>query len=331
MDFPNFPSISPASTTVLGVLLLILYNLLRKSITAFNDSPRSPPEASGVWPIIGHLPLLGGSRPAHITLGEMADKHGPIFTIRIGVHRALVVSSWEIVKECFTTNDKAFCNRPKAVALEHMAYNYAMFGFSPYGPYWRQLRKIATLELLSNHRIQSLVGVRESEVKRAVKGIHERWVKDNRALVDMKKWFGEITLNVAMRTVVGKRFGRESGGGGGGDDDRCRKSIREFFRLLGTFVVGDAIPWLRCFDFGGHEKVIKKTAKELDQILEELLDEHKEKKKLVCEGQLGDEDIKQDFMGVLLSILDDAEEVSRYDADTIIKSTCLVCTHNFLK
>ena len=61
----------------------------------------------------------------------MANKYGPIFTIWLGVHRTIVVSSWEIAKECFTTNDKAFANRPKALGLELLGYNYAMFGFSP--------------------------------------------------------------------------------------------------------------------------------------------------------------------------------------------------------
>ena len=93
----------------------------------------------------------------------MADKYGPVFTIRLGVHKALIISSREMAKECFTTNDKAFANRPKAVAFEHF-YNNSMFGSSNYGPYWRQVRKIATLEVLSNHRLELLRHVRKSEV-----------------------------------------------------------------------------------------------------------------------------------------------------------------------
>ena len=96
----------------------------------------------------------------------MADKYGPIFTIWLGVHRTLVVSSWEIAKECFTTNDKAFANRPKALALELLGYNYAMFGFSPYGPYWRQVRKMAMLEVLSNHRLEMLKHIRDRKSTR---------------------------------------------------------------------------------------------------------------------------------------------------------------------
>ncbi|KAL6128207.1 hypothetical protein ACLB2K_071563 [Fragaria x ananassa] len=47
----------------------------------------------------------------------MADKYGPLFTIKLGVHRALVESNWDVAKECLTTNDKAFANRPKSLVL----------------------------------------------------------------------------------------------------------------------------------------------------------------------------------------------------------------------
>ncbi|EEF52496.1 conserved hypothetical protein [Ricinus communis] len=82
----------------------------------------------------------------------MADKYASIFTSKMRVHRSLIISSWKLAKECFTTNDKIFANRPDFLAAELMGYNSAMFGFGPYGQYWRQMRKITTLELLSNYR-----------------------------------------------------------------------------------------------------------------------------------------------------------------------------------
>ncbi|KAF8034242.1 hypothetical protein BT93_C0510 [Corymbia citriodora subsp. variegata] len=69
----------------------------------------SLPEASGKWPLIGHLHLLRGPVPPHIVLANMADKYGPIFTVKMGIHRALIVSNWQIAKQCLTVND-SFCN-----------------------------------------------------------------------------------------------------------------------------------------------------------------------------------------------------------------------------
>ncbi|KAK3025222.1 hypothetical protein RJ639_044570 [Escallonia herrerae] len=165
--------------TIAGIFtfLVRLHNVLWKT----NNRKKRAPAAAGAWPLVGHLHLLRGPQLPHIMLGSMADKYGPIFRIRLGVLQALVVSDWKIAKECFTTNDKAFSNRPKSVAVEVMGYNYAMFGLGPYGSYWRQMRKISILEHLSNHRVGMLEQVRESEVQTSIKDISDTWKKNKGA------------------------------------------------------------------------------------------------------------------------------------------------------
>ncbi|KAL9992085.1 putative protopine 6-monooxygenase [Helianthus debilis subsp. tardiflorus] len=136
------------STTVISifaflVIAFLLQILRRKRINIVKK--RAAPQEKGAWPIIGHLHLLGGNRPPQELLGDMADKYGPIFTIKLGVHQVLVVSSasGEVAKECFTTNDKAFASLPKSKAVEIMAYNYAMIGLAPYGDYcWNFINNI---------------------------------------------------------------------------------------------------------------------------------------------------------------------------------------------
>ncbi|GMY28557.1 cytochrome P450 CYP82D47-like [Fagus crenata] len=321
-SYLSFTTSMASVFTLFLFLFFLLWILIRRvQGTASVSKRKVPPEAGGAWPLIGHVHLLGGSQPPHITLGNMADKYGPIFTIWLGVHRTLVVSSWEIAKECFTTNDKAFANRPKALALEILGYNYAMFGFSPYGPYWRQVRKMAMLEVLSNHRLEMLKHIREAEVNDSIKDIYELLGKNNnnnnKVLVEMERWFGYTTLNVVFRMVIGKRFGGAMTKDEKAGNDRCRKALREFFDLTGAFVVSDALPYLRWLDVGGYEKAMKKTAKELDHMAQGWLQEHKQRK---ISGGIKEH---QDFLDVMLSIVTDEDEISSYDADTIIKATCL--------
>ena len=105
------------------------------------------------------------------------------------------------------------------------------------------------------------------------------------------------------------------------------KGIERFFRFdweSGTFVVLDALPYLRWLDVGGYENSMKKTAKELDHIVGGLLEENKQRK--LCGGMKEN----QDFMDVLLSIVTDEDEIFSYDADTIIKATCMVRFFFFL-
>ncbi|CAJ1946848.1 unnamed protein product [Sphenostylis stenocarpa] len=307
------------NSTTIGLLSLILFCLFLYNPFKFFQRNEAPTVA-GAWPILGHVLLLSGSQTPHKTLGALADKYGPIFSIKFGSKKALVINKWEIAKECFTTNDTVVSSRPKLVAVEHLTYNQTMFGFAPYGPYWREIRKIATLEILSSRRVEKLQHVRVSEVQNSIKELYNLWCSQKNesgyVLVELKQWFSHLAFNMVFRMVVGKRyFGVDNV-----DDEkaqRCVKAVDELMRLLGVFTVGDAIPWLRWFDFGGHEKTMKETAKELNCILSEWLEEHRQHKSL---GEEVDGD--QDFMDVIISLLD-GRTIDGVDADTMIKSTVL--------
>ncbi|MBA0869502.1 hypothetical protein Goshw_028972 [Gossypium schwendimanii] len=167
----------------------------------------------------------------------MADKYGRIFSIKLGVHRALVVNNWEIAKECLSINDKVFATRPNLACTELMGYNRAMIGFAPYGPYWRQMRKICIIELLSNHRLNLLKHVRESEVKTSLQQLYQLWnkkksSKSDKVLVEMKRWFRDVTLNVILRIVVGKRIPNSYEGV---ETVKWKKSLDDIFELSGKF------------------------------------------------------------------------------------------------
>uniref|UniRef100_A0A2N9FC00 Cytochrome P450 n=1 Tax=Fagus sylvatica TaxID=28930 RepID=A0A2N9FC00_FAGSY len=316
MDFLS-PSLNSAIVGVIAIILFSQYFLRRSKV----GLAKTPPIPEGAWPIIGHLPLLGGTKPPYRTLGAMADKYGPAFTIQLGFHRALVVSSWEMAKECFTTNDLAVSSRPQLVAAKHMGYNSAVFGFAPYGSFWRELRKLATLELLSSSRLEQLSYVRVSEVETSLKELYTLWTKrkneSGQILVEMKQWFADLTLNVILRMIAGKRY---YGDHSDADDKevarRCQKAMEEFLRYTGLFVVSDAIPCLGWLDIGGHEKAMKKVAKEIDTILEEWLEEHKQKR------ASGEAKGPQDFMDVMLSVLD-GKDLEGFDADTVNKATSM--------
>ncbi|KAL3372020.1 hypothetical protein AABB24_008521 [Solanum stoloniferum] len=300
---------------------LLVFFFLRKQF--FTDKSQSRirrvPEAGGAWPIIGHLHFLRGSKTdqlPHRTLGRMADKYGSIFGMKLGVHQVVVVSDPKLAKECFTTNDLALAGRPKSMGSEIMCYKDAMFGLCSYGPYWRETRKITIVELLSNRRIEMLKHIREFEVKSGIKVIYNNWAKNNLngvVKMEMKEWFGDIVMNTLGKMLFGK--GRRSNEDEG--INRAHKAIRRFFELLGAFVVGDFLPYLRWLDIGGHEKAMKKVSREMDSVVEEWLAEHKTKRGIIKSGEA-----EEDFMDVMLSICENSG-LPEFDADTAIKATCM--------
>ncbi|KAL4353071.1 hypothetical protein GQ457_06G001720 [Hibiscus cannabinus] len=181
----------PALVFTIIITILVVTILVKGN----KGQQRRPPEPAGAIPLLGHLHRLGNNKLLHRTLADMADKYGPAFSIRLGVHRALVVSNWEVAKECFTTNDKVFLNRPNSFAIKHMGYGLNMFGLGPYGQYWRIMRKIVTVELLSSRRLELLKHVPDTETNSFLKELYEQSLKSGGvAVVDINEVIGYIVV-----------------------------------------------------------------------------------------------------------------------------------------
>ncbi|KAL2249664.1 UNVERIFIED_CONTAM: cytochrome [Sesamum indicum] len=242
----------PWQFAALLALLLILfitpfYSLIstgHKSVVTKN----LPPQAAGGWPVIGHLRLLSGPELPHIILSNMADKYGPMFSIRLGVHSALIVSSWEVAKECFTTNDMVFCDRPKTSATQHMSYDFAMFGLGKYGPYWRELRKISVQKLLSNRKIETLGHLCVTEIRALMKSLYNSCTDngDRKApsSLEMRKLFRDLSVNVMVRVVAGNTVGGENKGSRE-INQKWHETITKFLGAMGVLTVPDVLPYLK--------------------------------------------------------------------------------------
>lgn len=308
--------------------LVIWYNHYRraKAITQ-KIKGKSPPEPSGAWPIIGHLHLLRGEVPVFRTLSDIADKLGPVFVIQLGMYPTLVVSHHEAVKECFSTNDKVLASRPSSAFAKIFGYNYAAFALAPYGPLWREMRKLSVLELLSNARLSNFTCVQVSELDGGIKDLYmigkdNKWVNPKKVV--MSEWFEHLILNVTLRMIAGKGYfdNLVHGDGGSTEEAAARPAlavlIKKFMCLSGATVISDMIPFLEWLDLRGHLSSMKLAAKEMDTIIESWVEEHE------VSRDINEASKSQDFVDVLLSKLKDASFFG-YSRQTIIKATIVVC------
>lgn len=162
MDIMNL-----SSFTILLSLFIFLATFLKlttqsKAKAKSNQSPSLPPGPRRL-PLIGNLHLFASSRPPHRTITDLAWKYGPVMHLQLGEVTIIVVSSPEAAKEVLKTQSITFADRPALVAGEILSYNNTNIAFAPYSDYWRQLRKICTLELLSMRRVQSFQPIRVEE------------------------------------------------------------------------------------------------------------------------------------------------------------------------
>ncbi|CAL0308345.1 unnamed protein product [Lupinus luteus] len=188
-------------------------------------------------------------RQASLMLLIPLGRYGHVFTIKLGSAIVLVVNNWESGKECFTINDLNVSYRPSILMTEHMTYNQGMFSFSPYGAYWREIRKMSNSGILSKNKVDLLSDIRGLEVKSSIQELFNLWSQkkdeSNFMLVEMKQWFRELALNVIFHIAAGKK---DFGGDATNNDKEAQtyiKTIRKFLRLIGTYTIADAIPLLR--------------------------------------------------------------------------------------
>ncbi|KAK4435760.1 Premnaspirodiene oxygenase [Sesamum alatum] len=216
----------PWNFTTLALLVPVVFLLLKKRRKSKPSSVKLPPGPQEL-PIIGHLHLIS-SLPVR-SFRDLAKKYGPIMHLKLGEVPTIVVSSPEIAKEVLREHDPVYANRPSAIAMEIMWYNYKDIGFSPYGDYWRQMRKICILELLSAKSVRSFASIRQDEVSRLVEFVQASAGKPVN-LTDKIFW---MTSSITCRAAFGKVCK---------DSDALIKLLREGIQMAGGFEIADVFP-----------------------------------------------------------------------------------------
>ncbi|WCJ40681.1 Steroid 17-alpha-hydroxylase/17 20 lyase [Euphorbia peplus] len=207
---------------ILGFVALIVLLRLWKRAKHHSSKGKVVPEVARGLPIIDHMHLFKEKKSLGRIFGPLADKYGPIFSIRLGMHRAIFISDCEIIKDLYTnTNDIHISSRPYATQTKHIGYNGSSFGFAPYGPYWHDMRKLVAIKLLCNSRIKMLNHIPESEINYLLKDLYNHCNEK----IDLGKSFSRMTINIITRIVAGKRV---FDGNDHQDRRPLSKIIREF-------------------------------------------------------------------------------------------------------
>ncbi|XP_038687914.1 cytochrome P450 CYP736A12-like [Tripterygium wilfordii] len=272
------------SSAIFAILLLVL-GFLWFSIFSQSKQGRKLPPGPRPLPVIGNLHVLG-TLP-HRNLAKLAKKYGSIMSIRLGSVPTIIVSSSDAAELFLKTYDTVFASRPKTQASIFMSYNNTGVAFAEYGPYWRNIRKLCTEELLSVLKVESMAPLRVKELGFLVELIKESVVAGE--AVDLSEKIGELIENSAYKMVFGKN-----------NDDKfdIRSLVSEASHLAGTFNVSDYVPFLEPFDLQGLKRRMKAYSKTMDDFIEKMLEEHEKNAKL---NQAQDH---RDFIDVLLSVMD---------------------------
>ncbi|KAF6163103.1 hypothetical protein GIB67_013802 [Kingdonia uniflora] len=91
---------------------------------------------------------------------NLASIYGPVFRIKLGSKRSVVVSSPATAKEVLRDKDSIFANRTPPVSTFSISYSGHDMVFSGNCAEWRMLRLVWSRTILNKSRLDSLYSLR---------------------------------------------------------------------------------------------------------------------------------------------------------------------------
>ncbi|XP_028789560.1 cytochrome P450 71D9 [Neltuma alba] len=252
----QIPSSSAIFSFFLFLLMVVYISWRSKTKNSNSKLPPGPPKV----PILGNMHQIGAM--PHQTLAKWAKQYGSLMHLKLGGLSAIVVSSPEMAKEVMKTHDIIFANRPFVLAADIITYGSKSMSFSPYGSYWRQMRKISTSELLTPKRVESFRPIREEEVSELVKEIALSEV----SVINLTKKINSMAYAMTARIA----FGAKSK-----DQEAYIGLMKETLKLVGGFSLADLYPSIGVLQvLTGLRSKAEKVHREMDRILGSIVSDH---------------------------------------------------------
>ncbi|KAE8680264.1 Cytochrome P450 71D10 [Hibiscus syriacus] len=274
----------PLSFTFL-VFIFMVFKLRARS--KVKDSREKLPPAPWKLPLIGQLHHLVFSLP-HLRLTELAKRHGPVMHLQLGGLSLVVVSSPDAAREVLKTHDINFANRTSLLFAEIIWYNYTDIVFAPYGGYWRQLRKVCTLELLSTKRVQSFRSIREDQVSSLIRSI----LSNAGSEINIGEMLCNSSYNITSRSSFGGRCKQH---------ETFISTVKEVLDVVHIFSISDLFPSVKLLPvISGKRAKLERFHHDLDVMLESIIEEHR----VSNANPNNSDDVTEDFLDVLLNLQD---------------------------
>ncbi|CAL9043045.1 premnaspirodiene oxygenase-like [Musa acuminata AAA Group] len=280
-----------ASVPMVVSTMLFLIIFIKKGFSKSKvQYPRPPP---GPWrlPIIGCMHHLA-SRLSFRVFRHLSLTYGPLMLVRIGQVDFAVASSREAAREILKNQDPNFAARPEVVVGDIVFYGCSDVIFSPYGPYWKQLRYICFMELLRTKRVRSFASIREEETLNVIRDISTATQP-----INMREKLFRMSNAIISRAAIGPRSKHQ---------ETFILVAREVIDVLGELYAVDMFPSLKLLHvLSGAKFKLQRIRRRLDKIFDDIIKEHEVKANMNKGRQVAE--VEEDIVDALLRLKDESE------------------------
>ncbi|KAL8461165.1 hypothetical protein ACS0TY_032589 [Phlomoides rotata] len=295
---------------IIWCISLLAVVLHRRRRAARSRLPPGPPG----WPVIGNMFELG-SMP-HKTIAELKKEYGPVVWLRIGSINTMVVLTANAATELFKKHDANFAERSITEVMKAHGFHKAAVSLSPYGSYWRVMKRIMTVEMLVHKRIIETEPIRRRCIANMVEWVGNEARESGR--VNVSRFVFLAAFNMLGNLMLSQDLVNPDSEEG----SEFFAAMVELTEWSGHPNVCDLFPWLKWFDPQGLRRRMESGMGRTLKIVEGFVERRMKEMQSDGEG-------KRDFLEVLLRSrgngIDetDKDEVSDHDLNIIIMEVFL--------
>lgn len=289
MQASMFIFVDPSTTVLLAILLFLGVAVYFQYFYVDFANILGIPEIPGGSYVYGHLDLLGHDHPT--TLQNWAVEHSwPLYQIRLGNRRAIVLNSFEAARDWLVTNQASTLDRPwlytfhgvvsktsgecasfRIPALANIYSAASAIGTNRWNETTKKQRRVVA-SLTNAPAVKRLEPLLDLETTQMLLGLHEAGFQ-GRDEVMPHVYQKRFALNIVMMFCYGKQFENI--------DDPMLVQILSDASVISSFRstnsnLQDYVPYLRLFKNQERMAVAKEVRGRRDAWLAKLLREVEE-------------------------------------------------------
>ncbi|GFP94818.1 cytochrome p450 76a2 [Phtheirospermum japonicum] len=278
---------------------------------------RLPPGPPG-WLVLGNMFDLG-SMP-HKTIAGLKQQYGPVVWLRIGSINTMALLNVEAAAELFKNHDTNFAERTITEVMKARDFHKACISLSPYGSYWKVMRRIMTVEMIVHKRIKDTETIRQCCIDNVVEWVSNEAERESGRPIHVAKFVFLATINMVGNLMMSRDLVSPESTKG----SEFFEAMIELIEWLGHPNITDLFPCLRWIDPQGLRR---KAHRDIGKVLEIVGGFVAERLK----ERQSDEGTK-DFLEVLLECQrngygnDEAHKISDHDLNVHILEVFLAGT-----
>uniref|UniRef100_A0A0E0M1V3 Cytochrome P450 n=1 Tax=Oryza punctata TaxID=4537 RepID=A0A0E0M1V3_ORYPU len=255
---------------------------------AGSGNPRRPPGPAPVL-LLGNVFDLHGE--LHLALASLAEKHGPVMSLKLGTTTAVVASSAAAARDALQRYDHILAARAVSDAGRALGNHERSIIWLPgNSALWKRLRAVCTNHLFSARGLDATRAVREAKVRELVWYLRGHAGAGDGSAVDV----GRVVFSAVINLISNVLFSEDVADLSSDRAQELEMLVRDTVEEATKPNLSDLFPVLAALDLQGRRRRTAVHIRKFHDFFDEIISRR--------QNAGGEGERKEDFLDVLLQL-----------------------------